>query len=112
MNREAAGLERAAEPGSLIDVQAGAIVSRMLIKRPSGSVTLFAFDAGESLSEHTTPHDAIILGLGGEAEITIAGSAQTLGKGEALHLPADVPHAIRATSAFRMMLIMLRNAGE
>jgi quercetin dioxygenase-like cupin family protein len=112
MNREAAGLERAAELASLIEVQAGAIVSRTIIKRPSGSVTLFAFDAGESLSEHTTPHDAIILGLGGEAEITIAGSAQILAKGEALHLPADVPHAVRAVSAFRMMLIMLRNAGE
>ena len=110
MNREAAGPERAAELASLIEVQAGAIVSRILIKRPSGSVTLFAFDAGESLSEHTTPHDAIILGLGGEAEITIAGSAQTVGAGVALHLPADVPHAVRALTAFRMMLVMLRSS--
>ena len=110
MNREAAGLERTAELASLIEVQAGAIVSRILIKRPSGSVTLFAFDAGESLSEHTTPHDAIVLGLGGEAEITIGGSAQTLGQSEALHLPAATPHAVRALTAFRMMLVMLRNS--
>lgn len=111
MNREVTGLERPADPASLIEVQAGSIVSRILIKRPSGSVTLFAFDAGESLSEHSTPHDAIVLGLGGEAEITIGGSAQTVGEGQALHLPADVPHAVRAITAFRMMLVMLRNAG-
>ena len=112
MNREMTGLERPAQPASLVEVQAGAVVSRTLIKRRSGNVTLFAFDADEGLSEHTTPHDAIILGLGGEAEISIAGEPHVLEAGEALYLPASIPHALRALSPFRMMLVMLRNAEE
>lgn len=109
MNREVTGLERPADPASLIEVQAGAVVSRTLVKRPSGSVTLFAFDTDEGLSEHSTPHDAIILGLSGKAEITLAGEPHVLEEGEALYLPADIPHAVRAVSAFRMMLVMLKN---
>ena len=112
MSRDDTGLERPAVPASLVDVQAGAVVSRTLLKRPSGSVTLFAFDAEQGLSEHSTPHDAIILGLAGRAEITIGGTTYRLEQGEALYLPAAVPHAVRAMTAFRMMLVMLRNAGE
>jgi quercetin dioxygenase-like cupin family protein len=112
VNRELTGLERPAELASLIEVQDGAVVSRTVIRRPSGNVTLFAFDADEGLSEHATPHDAIVVGLGGEAEISIAGEPHVLEAGEALHLPASIPHALRALSPFRMMLVMLKNAEE
>ena len=102
------GLERPVEPGLLIEPQAGAVVSRNVLKQPSGSVTLFAFDAGEGLSEHTTPHEALICGLDGEAEITIGAAAHVVSPGRALHLPADVPHSVRAVSPFKMMLVMLK----
>jgi quercetin dioxygenase-like cupin family protein len=104
------GLERPVEPSLLIETQADAVVSRTVLKQPSGSVTLFAFDGGEGLSEHTTPHDALIYGLDGEAEITIGGAAHTVTSGRALHLPADVPHGVRALSPFKMMLVMLKRS--
>jgi quercetin dioxygenase-like cupin family protein len=102
------GLERPTEPGLLVEPQAGAVVSRTVLKQPSGSVTLFAFDAGEGLSEHTTSHQALIYGLDGEAEIMIAAIPHVVGSGQALHLPANVPHAVKALSSFKMMLVMLR----
>ena len=104
------GLERPVDPGLLLETQAGAVVSRTVLKQPSGSVTLFAFDAGEGLSEHTTPHHALIYGLEGEAEITIAETRHIVASGRALHLPADVPHAVRALSPFKMMLVMLKQS--
>ena len=104
------GLERPIEPGLLIESQAGAVVSRTLLKQPSGSVTIFAFDGGEGLSEHTTPHQALIYGLDGEAEITIGSTPHVVTPGRALHLPADVPHAVRALSPFKMMLVMLKRS--
>ena len=104
------GFERPLEPGLLVEPQAGVVVSRTVLRQPSGSVTLFAFDAGEGLSEHTTPHQALIYGLDGEAEIMIAAIPHIVGPGQALHLPADVPHAVKALSPFKMMLVMLRRA--
>lgn len=104
------GLERPIEPGLLIESQAGAVVSRTLLKQPSGSVTVFAFDGGEGLSEHTTPHHALICGLEGEAEIMIGSTPHVMTPGRALHLPADVPHAVRALSPFKMMLVMLKRS--
>lgn len=104
------GLERPIEPGLLIESQAGAVVSRTLLKQPSGSVTVFAFDGGEGLSEHTTPHHAVICGLEGEAEIVIGSTPHIMTPGRALHLPADVPHAVRALSPFKMMLVMLKRS--
>ena len=104
------GLERPIEPGLLIESQAGAVVSRTLLKQPSGSVTVFAFDGGEGLSEHTTPHHALICGLEGEAEIMIGSTPHVMTPGRALHLPADVPHAVRAVSPFKMMLVMLKRS--
>lgn len=92
----------------LVRVQPGAIVSRTIIGKPAGTVTLFAFDQGESLSEHTAPFDAPLLVLDGEAEITIGGEAQTLGPGDLVVLPAGVPHAVRATRPLTMMLVMIR----
>lgn len=97
-------------PASLVEPQTGAIVSRTILKQPSGSITLFAFDAGEGLSEHTTPHEALIHVLDGEAEVSIGGTPHRVRPGEALHLPAGVPHAVQARSPFRMMLVMLRRS--
>ena len=88
--------------------QPGSIVSRMLLKKPSGTVTLFAFDRDESLSEHTTPHDALVYIVDGEAEIDVGEATHRVAAGETILLPADVPHAVRAVSAFKMLLVMLK----
>jgi quercetin dioxygenase-like cupin family protein len=95
---------------SLVDYQAGAIVSNTLVKDRAGTVTLFAFDAGEELSEHTTPFDALILVIDGAAEVTIGGRAQAVKTGELIRLPANIPHAVRAAERFKMLLIMIRAA--
>lgn len=93
----------------LVALQPGAVVSRTLVKQPSGTVTVFAFDAGEGLSEHTAQYEALVLGLEGNAEILIAGQPQDLHAGELLRLPAGRPHAVLATTPFKMLLIMLRD---
>ena len=98
--------------GRVVDLasyQDGAIVSRIVLKRESGSVTLFAFDAGQALSEHTTPYDALVQVLEGEAEVTIAGRPHALRAGEMIVMPAQQPHAVRAASRFKMLLTMLRS---
>lgn len=102
--------ERPARPGSMIELQRGAVVSRTIIRQPSGNVTLFAFDEGEGLAEHVTPHEAMLLALEGDAEITIGSVSHRLREGEALHLPASVSHGIRALSPFKMILVMLTKA--
>jgi quercetin dioxygenase-like cupin family protein len=93
---------------SQIDYQPGGIVSKQLLKTPSGNVTLFAFDAGQTLSEHTSPYEALVSVLEGRAEITIAGEAQTVHAGESLRLPASVPHSVQAPSRFKMTLTLIR----
>jgi quercetin dioxygenase-like cupin family protein len=99
----------AARPiAALVDVQKGTVVSRQLIRKKTGNVTLFAFDAGEGLSEHTAPFDALVLGLEGEAEIVIDGSAHRLRAGETITMPAGHPHALRTAAPFKMMLVMIR----
>ena len=90
--------------------QPGAIVSRMLLKKASGNVTLFAFSRGESLSEHTTPHDALVYVVDGEADIDIAGETHRGAAGEVITLPANVPHAVRAVTDFKMLLVLLKNS--
>lgn len=92
----------------LIDVQEGSVVSRILLKKTSGNVTLFAFAPGEGLSEHTTPHDAIVLMAGGKMEITVGGTAHQVMEGQVLLLPAGIPHALRAEAPSRMILVMIR----
>jgi quercetin dioxygenase-like cupin family protein len=92
----------------LVEYQTGAVVSRVLIKKPSGTVTAFAFDAGEELSEHTSPFDALVLMVEGEAEIQISGTGHRLRAGELLKLPAGQPHAVKAVKRFKMILVMLR----
>jgi quercetin dioxygenase-like cupin family protein len=104
----ASELEGVASAVDLVAIQPGAVVSRTLVKKPTGTITVFGFDAGEGLSEHTAPFDALILGLLGDAEVTLAGSSHRLGTGEMLRLPAGEPHAVKAVTPFKMLLIMIR----
>ncbi|RXE57001.1 cupin [Methanoculleus taiwanensis] len=94
-------------PADLVAYQGGSIVSRMLVYKKSGTITLFAFDAGEGLSEHTAPYDAILTVLDGEATVTIAGAEHLLKAGELIIMPANIPHAVKATDRFKMMLTMI-----
>ena len=96
-------------PLTMAGYQEGAVVSRILLKRGGGTVTLFAFDAGQSLSEHTAPFDAVAQVLEGEALITIAGTPQTVSAGEIVLMPANQPHAVGAPTRFKMLLTMIRS---
>ena len=87
----------------------GAVISKTILKKPSGNITLFSFDAGEGLSEHTTPHEALVQVLDGSVEITIGGNVSNLSAGQSLILPANVPHALKATERFKMMLTMIKS---
>ena len=91
-----------------VQYQAEAIVSRTLIDKKVGTVTAFAFDDGQGLSEHTTPYDALVEVLDGEVEITISGNSMRLRKGEMVIMPANQPHALRAVTRFKMLLTMIR----
>lgn len=93
----------------MVQYQKGSIVSRVIAKKPSGNVTMFAFDKGEGLSEHTSPFDALAQIVDGEAEIIVAGVRHQLGAGDLILLPANVPHALEATRRFKMLLTMLRS---
>lgn len=92
----------------LVDYQDNSVVSQQIVKSEAGNVTLFAFDRGEALSEHTTPFDALVQVLDGEAEIAIAGKPLRLKEGDAVIMPADQPHAVRAVGRFKMLLTMIR----
>ena len=96
------------ELGELLQYQQGSIVSRVLLKNKGGTVTLFAFDEGEGLSEHTAPFDALVLVIDGEADIEIAGEGYRVRQGETITLPAERPHAVRAATRFKMLLTMIR----
>ena len=85
-----------------------AIVSKTLLEAPTGMITLFAFDAGQALSEHTTPFDAVVQILDGAAVITIGGNAVTVATGQQITMPADIPHALKAVQRFKMLLTMMR----
>jgi len=100
----------ARRPLELADYQEGSVVSRVLLKRSGGTVTLFAFDAGQALSEHTAPFDAIAHVLEGEAAITISGTALRVAAGEMVLMPANQPHALSARTRFKMLLTMIRPA--
>jgi quercetin dioxygenase-like cupin family protein len=93
----------------LVNYQEGAVVSRTLLKRPTGTVTVFAFDAEQALSEHTSPFDALLHVLDGQAEITIAGKPLSAAAGECVLLPANQPHAVKATTPLKMLLTMIRS---
>ncbi len=94
----------------LVAYQAGAVVSREIVKKRAGSVTIFAFDKAQGLSEHTAPFDALVQVLDGVADITVGGVPHRLGKDELILMPANVPHALRAVERFKMMLVMIREA--
>ena len=93
----------------LVGYQAGAVVSRTLIDKPVGTVTLFSFDQGQGLSEHTAPYDALVCLLEGEAEIAIEGHPHRLQAGQMIIMPAQRPHALRALGRLKMMLVMIRS---
>lgn len=94
--------------GELLQYQEGSIVSRVLLKNKGGTVTLFAFDQGEGLSEHTAPFEALVYVVDGEAEVEIGGEVYRVRTGETITLPANVPHAVRAATRFKMLLTMIR----
>ena len=96
--------------GRMVSYQAGAIVSRMVLKKEAGSVTLFAFDAGQELSEHTAPYDALVQVLEGSGRFRIEQEVHELRPGDLLLLPANRPHAVQAVERFKMMLVMIRSA--
>jgi quercetin dioxygenase-like cupin family protein len=91
-----------------VEYSAGAVVSKTLLDKPAGTLTLFAFDAGQGLSEHTAPYDAAVLVMDGEAELAIGGKPLAAKAGELVVMPAHVPHAVRANRRFKMLLIMIR----
>ena len=93
----------------LIDYQEGSVVSRTLVDKETGTVTLFAFDEGQGLSEHTAPFDALVYIFDGEAEITISGKTLRLGEGEIVIMPANQPHALKAVEKFKMILTMIKS---
>jgi quercetin dioxygenase-like cupin family protein len=92
----------------LIEYQEGSVVSKQLIKRPFGSVTVFAFEKGEGLSEHTAPFDAMVQIIDGSATVTISKVDYPMKSGEMIIMPAGEPHALKADERFKMMLVMIR----
>ncbi|HSB03836.1 MAG TPA: cupin domain-containing protein [Thermodesulfobacteriota bacterium] len=92
----------------LVDYQKASVVSRTIIDKKAGTVTLFSFDEGQGLSEHTAPFDALVYLLDGEAEIKISGKPLHLGEGELTVMPANQPHALKAVKRFKMLLTMIR----
>ena len=100
---------QAARLTELVDYQEGSVVSRTLIEKRTGTVTLFAFDAGQGLSEHTAPFDALVHLLDGEAEVVISGQPLHLKAGEIVVMPANEPHALRAPERFKMLLTMIKS---
>jgi quercetin dioxygenase-like cupin family protein len=101
-------VEQPAKFSDLIAYQEGSVVSRTIIDKKAGTVTLFAFDESQGLSEHTAPFDALVHILDGEAEVTISGKPHLLKKGEMMIMPANQPHALKAIARFKMVLTMVR----
>jgi quercetin dioxygenase-like cupin family protein len=93
----------------LIEYQEGAVVSREIIRKGTGTITIFAFDKGEGLSEHTAPFDAMVQVIDGKAEITISGNKNILEKGDMIIMPANESHALHAMERFKMILTMIRS---
>jgi quercetin dioxygenase-like cupin family protein len=112
-NRKGRSVEKlAARPlklNDLVDYQDGSVVSREIISRKTGTVTLFAFDAGQGLSEHVAPFDAVVHIIDGEAEVTVARKVSHLEEGEMMVIPAKKPHALKAITRFKMLLVMIRS---
>ena len=107
---DASLLAKAADIVALVDYQSNSVVSRTIIDSSAGSVTLFAFDQGQGLSEHTAPFDALVQIIDGEAVITIDGHSINVKSGEVTIMPANRPHALKANTKFKMMLVMIRGS--
>lgn len=105
-----AGMEPAevVQLAGMVAYQAGAVVSRTLVQKEKGTVTLFAFDAGQGLSEHKAPFDALVIVVDGAGEFVIGGKPVRAKSGEAVLMPANVPHAVKAPGRFKMVLVMIR----
>ena len=108
MKNDESLIGKVAELSGLVSYQKGAVVSRTIVDKPAGTVTLFAFDQGQGLSEHTAPFDALVNVLDGEVEITIAGKPSRVKQGEIMIMPANQPHALKAVTRFKMMLVMVK----
>ncbi len=102
-------LAQALKVADLVDYQQGSVVSRTILDKETGNLTLFAFGEGQGLSEHTAPFDALVYLLDGEAEVVISGKPLRLSKGEMVIMPANEPHALKAIKKFKMMLVMIRS---
>ena len=100
---------QAVELAGQVEYGAGAVVSRTLAKRPTGTITLFAFDIGQGLSEHSAPYDAFVQVLDGVATLRIGGNDVVAKAGEVVVMPANIPHAVHATERFKMLLVMIRS---
>ncbi len=102
-------ISRVLKVEDLIDYQDGSVVSREIIRKETGTVTIFAFDKGEGLSEHTAPFDAMVQIVDGKAEIIISGNKNVLEKGDMIIMPANEPHALTALEKYKMVLTMIRS---
>jgi quercetin dioxygenase-like cupin family protein len=102
-------MARAVGMADLVSYQKGAVVSKTVIAKPTGTVTLFAFDEGQGLSTHSAPFDALVVILEGEARITISGKTNKVVAGEMIIMPANKPHALKAAKPFKMMLVMVKS---
>jgi len=108
MAQQAGNPPQANRLADIVEYQTGSVVSLMLIDKKAGTVTLFSFDAGQGLSEHTAPFDAMVYVIDGEAEVTISGKPFRLRTGDTITMPANEPHALKAVKRFKMMLVMVR----
>jgi len=104
-------LGKVAPLANLVDYQKDAIVSRTLLRTPFGHIVLFAFDAGQELSEHTSPYEVMVLGVEGEADFTLSGETFKVRAGDALLIPPNAPHALKALTPFKMLLMLIRSGG-
>ena len=102
-------ISKVANMADLVEYQAGSVVSRTIIDKPAGTLTLFAFDEAQALSEHMAPFDALVYVLDGQAEITISGKLLHLNQGEMVIMPANQPHALKAIDRFKMLLVMIKS---
>jgi quercetin dioxygenase-like cupin family protein len=102
-------LAQVAKLGEMVEYQEGSVVSKTIIDKKAGTITLFAFGAGQGLSEHTAPFDAMVYLVDGEAEIAISGKSHTLKTGEMIIMPANEPHALKAITQFKMLLVMIKS---
>lgn len=103
-------LGKAGDLGGLIEYGKDSVVSKTILDKPAGTITLFAFDSGQGLSEHTSPYDATIFVLDGSAKLTIGGKEQNVISGQIIIMPVNVPHSVYAEQHFKMLLIMIRSA--